>query len=147
MTEIEELRTELDLVKSELAEAKARIDRLVWSQTYRSTWRGSNRMVGICRVCGGEENNHQMRCRHYVGPLEHKWTYVRQNGTFGGTDHDCSCGGWFRLGGLAGHGDGTDKAEVVCPKSFETWRGQVLEDAVGSDKVELDTEDGPIREA
>jgi len=127
VTEIEELRAELELVRSELAEAKVRIDKLIWGQTYRPGWRG-DKMVGICRVCGGEENNHRMSCRHYVGPLEHKWTHTRVNGTFGGIDHDCSCGGWFRLGGLAGHGDGTNKAEVTCPKAGETWRGPKPED-------------------
>lgn len=142
MTEVEDLRAELDLVRAELAEAKVRIEKLVWSKTYHPGWRG-DRMVGICRLCGGEENNHRMRCRHYVGPLEHKMHLRGINGSFGGYDYDCICGGWFRQGGLAGHGDGTIDAEVVCPKASETWRGEEVDISSDSAKVELVTEEHP----
>jgi hypothetical protein len=82
---------------------------------------------GGCRTCPGRIGHrprpHAMYCRLYVGPLEHRWIRKDRNGTFGGTDHDCLCGGWFRRGGLAGHGDGTEDAEVVCPNADQDWRG------------------------
>jgi hypothetical protein len=78
---------------------------------------------GRCRYCGRTPDGHQMRCRFYVGPLEHKWVRKGVNGSFGGIDHDCVCGGWFRLGGLAGHGDGTGDAVPVCPNADQDWRG------------------------
>jgi hypothetical protein len=85
---------------------------------------------GRCRWCSYHEHRHQMRCKLYVGALTHKWLHTRINPTFGGIDHDCSCGGWFRQGGLAGHGDGTSAAEPICPRAEENWRGPRPEDAV-----------------
>jgi hypothetical protein len=66
-----------------------------------------------------------MDCRFYVGTLEHRWVATDWNGTFGGYDHRCVCGGWFRRGGLAGHGDGSETAEPVCPNAGQTYRGEV----------------------
>lgn len=70
-----------------------------------------------------EAQPHRMHCRFHVGPLEHRWVRTGINGTFGGVDHDCACGGSFRRGGLAGHGDGSETAEPVCPDADQTWRG------------------------
>ncbi len=68
-----------------------------------------------------EPAKHRMYCREYVGPLTHTWASGPQwNGTFGGWDYTCSCGGWFRQGGAAGHGDGTDEAVPVCPRADQT---------------------------
>lgn len=94
-----------------------------------------NTVRGRCRWCSGILNRqmhpnrpeisygHKMRCRFYVGPLEHHWVHTRVNPTFGGIDHDCACGGWFRLGGSAGHGDGSETAAAVCPHADQDWRG------------------------
>lgn len=101
----------------------------------RAIWRAANVVRGRCRTCSGIldaemhprardfELGHRMRCRFYVGPLEHKLRMRGINGTFGGTDYDCICGGWFRQGGLAGHGDGTTGAEPICPDADQDWRG------------------------
>jgi hypothetical protein len=95
------------------AEYKPRLERM---RDYTS--------AGNCRSCGTRHGGtHHMSCRHYVGPLEHKWIKKDWNGTFGGIDHRCTCGGWFRKGGLAGHGDGTEEAEAVCPNAAQDWRG------------------------
>jgi hypothetical protein len=112
--------------REELAKADAKIARLRWLAIYRVGPDG-----GICRTCGGKENAHRMRCRHYVGPLEHRMSLRGINGSFGGYDYDCICGGWFRQGGLAGHGDGTTDAEAVCPNADQTWRGPAV-DALGT---------------
>jgi hypothetical protein len=101
----------------------------------KAVWRAANVLRGRCRTCSGIldqelyprardfELGHRMRCRFYVGPLEHRWVSKRMNGTFGGLDHDCVCGGWFRQGGLAGHGDGSNDAEPICPNADQDWRG------------------------
>lgn len=79
---------------------------------------------GNCRTCSSKYGTpHSMYCKLYVGPLEHYWQSTRWNGTFGGIDHNCICGGWFRKGGSAGHGDGTEDAEAICPKADQDWRG------------------------
>jgi hypothetical protein len=82
---------------------------------------------GKCRFCGrtplSPGLHHMMNCKFYEGPLVHHWVRTRWNETFGGVDYDCKCGGWFRQGGLAGHGDGTDSAEAVCPHANQDWRG------------------------
>jgi hypothetical protein len=91
--------------------------RLRWARVYHHS--------GRCRFCSGFEGSHQMRCKYYVGPLEHRMNLRGANGSFGGWDYDCVCGGWFRQGGIAGHGDGASDAEVVCPNVDQTWRGPV----------------------
>lgn len=88
-------------------------------------WRARNVAYGRCRTCGAAIDDgkpHRMHCRHYTGHLEHHWIRTGWNGTFGGTDYDCVCGGWFRRGGLAGHGDGSEHAEPVCPHADQTKR-------------------------
>lgn len=100
-------------------------------------WRARHTVRGRCRYCGAlvDPNHphvewilaasvHAMRCQMYVGPLEHRWVGKRINGTFGGLDHECACGGSFRLGGLAGSGDGSETAEPVCPNADQDWRGE-----------------------
>jgi hypothetical protein len=74
--------------------------------------------TGTCRGCGGREDRHHESCRLYVGPLTHEWLAMKWNETFGGVDHFCRCGGWFRQGGVAGHGD-----PPVCPYADQSWRG------------------------
>lgn len=90
-------------------------------------WRATHTVRGACRYCSTRppepSSLHRMSCRFYVGPLEHRWARDGWNGTFGGVDHFCVCGGWFRLGGIAGHGDGTEEADVVCPNADQDWRG------------------------
>jgi hypothetical protein len=111
---VDGLTADRDAALAELDRIKARH---AWSAIYRATPRG-----GRCRNCSGAEAAHRMHCKHYVGPLEHRWAHTRSNGTFGGIDFDCMCGGWFRLGGMAGHGDGTEQAQPVCPNAEQTWR-------------------------
>lgn len=66
---------------------------------------------------GCRTGTHLMHCRDYVGPVVHRWMTVKPNATFGGMDHFCTCGGWFRRGGLAGHGE-----EPKCSNADETYR-------------------------
>ena len=79
-----------------------------------------------CRFCWATPlepgGHHGADCQFYRGPLDHKWIRKTWNGTFGGLDHWCSCGGWFRQGGIAGHGDGTHDAEPVCPNADQGVR-------------------------
>lgn len=94
-------------------------------------WRAENVLRGHCRWCHvpvdpgirGYPMPHRMYCKLYVGPLEHHWVRTAYNQTFGGIDYFCSCSGWFRKGGSAGHGDGTPDAEPLCPHTGEDWRG------------------------
>lgn len=108
-----------------LAELQAKFDRHMWGHDWRPDAKGGAR----CRHCGfgkeGEPASHQMSCRLYEGPLRHEWLghLSRANPTFGGDDYYCICGGWFRRGGMAGHGDGTATAVPVCPNADQTWRG------------------------
>jgi hypothetical protein len=110
---------QLDEARNEVERLKARCERLV------NYWPD-----GRCRYCSGRFDGsrpHAMYCRLYEGPLTHEWVRTGFNGTFGGIDHVCRCGGWFRQGGLAGHGDGSDLAEPICPNADQTHRGQRLE--------------------
>jgi len=96
------------------------IERLRLAVVYRATPKG-----WLCRNCGGKEDAHKMYCRHYVGPLEHRFTHTRWNDSLGGQEYDCCCGGSARVGGMAGsipYGD-----EPVCPNLAEVWRGPVPE--------------------
>ncbi len=112
------LRAHRDALVTQLAQAEVTITNLQWGAIYRPGLDG-----GICRACGGKEHAHRMHCRHYVGALEHRMIFRGINGTFGGSDYDCTCGEWFRQGGLAGHGDGSATAEVICPHIDQAWRG------------------------
>src|SRR5689334_8613121 len=87
----------------EVETLRERVKRLELLRDYRTT--------GHCRGCGRKAGEHLMSCQLYVGPLERRWLRTRVNGTFGGVDYDCICGGWFRQGGIAGHGDGSYNAE------------------------------------
>lgn len=99
--------------------------------TEARVWRAENTVRGHCRWCSipvdprihGYGMPHRLNCKLYVGPLEHRWQRTGFNGTFGGIDYWCVCGGWFRKGGMAGHGDGSPDAEPVCPHAGEDWRG------------------------
>ena len=105
-------------LRAELAAARAKI-----------VWVGIYHLDGRCRECSGRDNpgehqrGHAMWCLHYIGPLKHRWTHKSINDTFGGVDYRCTCGGWFRQGGIAGHGDGTEQAEPVCPNADQQRRG------------------------
>lgn len=140
---------DLDAIRAELAEIKDRFgDRHYRGETawFSSMWANVGRHVpallaeverqraladrlrdyhpdGRCRICNRKESEHREYCRLYVGPLTHVWARTRVNPTFGGIDYDCRCGGWFRQGGMAGHGDGTDMATPVCPNAEQTYRG------------------------
>lgn len=109
---------ELERLRGELAEAREAIED---ARNYTTR--------GRCRSCGRRRGEHQMRCRLYAGLLEHHWQAIKPNGTFGGMDYFCTCGGWFRQGGMAGHGDGTENAEPVCPNADQDWRGPREESA------------------
>lgn len=74
-------------------------------------------MTLIACCPGRHTGRHAMYCRRYVGPLTHRWVKTGVNGTFGGIDYYCQCGGWFRQGGLASHGD-----VPVCPDVNQTHR-------------------------
>lgn len=104
---------ELAILREEVAGLKEKLAR---ANTYRPN--------GRCRICGRPEGEHIMYCQHYTGPVTHDWNHIMENPTFGGLDYRCSCGGWFRQGGLAGHGDGTANATPVCPDADVTWRGE-----------------------
>lgn len=82
-----------------------------------------NCTCGLLRRSAPSGATHRMYCPEYVGPLEHRWTGTRVNPTFGGVDYFCLCGGWFRQGGLAGHGDRTETAEPICSRAGQDWRG------------------------
>jgi hypothetical protein len=91
-------------------------------------WRSRNVVNGRCRYCGTNSDRgkqHRMYCRHYVGPLEHRWVRERYNGTFGGLDHECQCGGSVRVGGIAG-----TEGLPACPNVDQDWRGPRSEEAV-----------------
>lgn len=103
---------------AEVEQLRAQVERWRVAADYRQGSRGL-----VCRYCSGGEHTHRMYCRYHVGPLIHSWVKVDANRTFGGTDYECSCGGWFRQGGLAGHGDGTENTEPICPDAGLTWRG------------------------
>lgn len=104
-------------ILAELESLRAQVKRLQLLRDYGPS--------GHCRGCGRKADEHLMSCRLYVGPLEHRWIRTGVNGTFGGVDHYCTCGGWFRQGGLAGHGDGTNDAEPVCPNVEQAHRAAV----------------------
>lgn len=112
-------------LQGELNELRRWKTQHLWSHDWRTTTDGTAR----CRHCSfgveGDPASHQMSCQLYEGPLRHEWLHhlTRVNPSFGGTDYRCVCGGWFRMGGLAGHGDGTEWAEPVCPNADQTWRG------------------------
>ena len=105
LDEIDRLRTELESLRAEHEEC---------------LHRARHYIRGRCRYCGGgyATRPHRMHCQLYVGPLEHRWVHKDENDTFGGIDHSCICGGWFRAGGAASPGE-----EPICPKSSETYRG------------------------
>lgn len=75
---------------------------------------------GKCRFCWmtplDPGPHHRMHCRFYRGALEHRLALTGINGTFGGADYMCSCGGYVRVGGMAG------QEEAVCPREKETER-------------------------
>lgn len=78
--------------------------------------------ISTCWYCSFADEtfpgpSHEGGCPLYLGPIaEHKMHKRGMNGTFGGIDYYCiACGGWFRQGGMAGHGDGSWDAEVRCP--------------------------------
>lgn len=107
-------------VQALLAEVERLRAALLRSRDYRPD--------GGCRTCPGRIGDrprpHAMYCRAYVGPLTHEWVSTRPNETWGGIDYDCRCGGWFRKGGIAGHGDGTESATPTCPNAEQTYRGE-----------------------
>jgi hypothetical protein len=114
-------------MSDELAAARERIADLE-AKLQRHEWRNSC----ICTIklnLAGKQNcepgpHHEMYCRNYVGPLTHTMRFERINETFGGFNYRCTCGGYYRQGGWAGHGPEDDEmAEPVCPKIDETWRG------------------------
>ena len=102
-------QAEIDRLQAEIDELKETVQRL--------------KDRAACRCQGKNTGRHRMPCKFYVGPVGHVWVKTSWNGTFGGVDHWCSCGGWFRQGGLAGHGDGTESAEAICPKADVDWQG------------------------
>lgn len=124
--EIEQLRADVDHLRARLVEeqeahaaTRATVEQLRWSAIYHAG--------GRCRRCGGKEHEHQMHCRHYVGPLEHRMWLRGVNGSFGGWDYDCKCGQSARVGGLAGI-EGLKPGELPpCPSASETWRGPAVD--------------------
>lgn len=99
--------TELERLRSENRQLKAKL----------------NCTCGLLRAAFTTRTEHWMDCREYVGPLEHRWINTGINPTFGGIDYWCVCGGWFRQGGMAGHGDGSEDAKPICPHADQDWRG------------------------
>lgn len=115
------IRAERDRLARRVAELTAEIDHL--REQAEKARAKANCTCGYLRAIYTTRTGHNMSCREYVGPLEHRWARRTYNGTFGGVDHWCICGGWFRQGGVAGHGDRTETAEPICPRRDQDWRG------------------------
>lgn len=104
---------ELDRVSHELTEALATIKRMRWLQIYRPGADDTGPR-GRCRTCSGWEGAHRMTCRHYEGPLVHKWEYMDSEGCF--YNYQCDCGKWTSIKGMGEPGP--------CPDAGLDWRGE-----------------------
>jgi hypothetical protein len=125
LSDIPALVAEIDRLCEEVDTLRVKIAELEEEDRKRKQRAACSCFQGRRNPASGD--HHRMSCKNYVGPLEHKMTFTGINGTFGGADFDCVCGGWFRQGGIAGHGDGSEDAEIICPNADQDWRGPKLD--------------------
>lgn len=84
----------------------------------------------------GKRTEHRMRCRYYVGPLEHKRIQA-VNGSFsitGTAMSECSCGKNYPY-----WADEEARKAAVCPDILFVWRGErpdTQEDTVNENESE-----------